>query len=250
METTPDAIAQLRKADRAARTPRAARDPAIERLDQAILSLGALPARPRFHAEARARAGLGRHHFPEHPARRLDPSPYGVLAALAGSGMPGPASIAIRLGLSSSTVSRHLSRLEARGLVERSTHRGDRRWSNHRLTPAGREAFETIRDARHEALAATVASWTPDDVTQLVTTVARLADAIRVHNIATYRHDLDRRRRSAHERPPDVQEEERRRARERYARKKEAETRREAAREEALRRRRLATIPDSGWEIW
>lgn len=126
-----------------------------------------------------------------------------------------------------------------------------RRWSNVRLTPDGREAFETIRDARHEALAAIISSWTPEEAALLVKVIARLADAVRVHNLEAHLRDLERRRRAARERPPDVQEEERRRARERHAQKKEAEAQREAEREWALQRRQqVVAIPGAEWAIW
>ena len=231
MENPEQAITTLRRADREARVPREPADPLIARLDHAILSLGALPARPRFHAEVQARAGLGRHHFPEHPARRLDPSPYGVLAALAGKGMPGPSSIAVRLGLSPSTVSHHLRRLAARGLVERRPYSGDRRWSNVWLTPAGREAYETIRDARHEALASILASWRAEDREQLVGIVARLGDAVRAHNLRDHERELERRRQAAGRRSPEQREADRRLARERYARRRAADAAPVAARD-------------------
>ncbi len=209
----------LREAYRA-RTPGPPADPLIARLDHAILSIGALAARPRFHRESRNRAGLGRHYFPDHPARRIDPAHYGVLAALAGEGMPGPSSIAIRLGLHPSTVSHHLARLEQRGLLERRPYFGDRRWRHVQLTAAGREAYETLRDARHEALAALTARWTDAERAQIVEAVARLGDAVRVHNLEAHARDLERLRAIAHEAPPERAEARRRYWRERRERER------------------------------
>jgi len=183
--------------------PRPPADPLIARLDHAVLSLGALAARPQFHNESRARAGLGRHHFPDHPARRVDPAAYGVLAALAGEGMPGPSSIAVRLGLSPSTVSHHLDRLQRRGLVERRPYFGNRKWRNVELTPAGTEAYETLRDARHEALAALTEHWTPGEKEQLAHVIGRLGDAVRVHNLRVHERRLAKARDAARDRSPD-----------------------------------------------
>jgi len=164
--------------------------------------------------------------------------------------MPGPMSIAIRLGLSPSTISHHVARLESRGLVERSAYAGNRRWSNTRLTSAGRVAFETVRDARHEALAAIVASWEPDEVVRLVEVVARLADTVRRHNLEAYRETLERRRQAAHAQPIEVKEDKRRLARERYASKKAEQARHEAERRDEVLRRRQTTLPDTRWQVW
>jgi DNA-binding MarR family transcriptional regulator len=187
-------VTELVREDRLARIPPPPVDPLIARLDHAILSIGALAARPRFHAESRRRAGLGGGYFPDHPARRVDPALYGVLAALDGAGMPGPMSIAVRLGLHPSTVSHHLERLECRGLIERHRYWQHRKWGDMRLTREGRDAYVTLRDARHEALADLLSQVPIDDREDLVQAVACLGDAVRRHNLDAHRRYLDGRR--------------------------------------------------------
>jgi DNA-binding MarR family transcriptional regulator len=204
--------------DRESRLPRPPADPLLARLDHAILSLGALAARPRFHTESRARAGLGREFFPNHPARRVDPALYGVLAALAGEGMPGPSSIAVRLGLSPSTVSHHLATLQRRGLVERRPYFGHRKWRDVELTPLGKDAYETLRDARHELLATLLDQWTPDERRSVVNAVAKLGDAVRMRNLDAHERSLAKAREAALDRTPEQIEKARRYQRERYAR--------------------------------
>jgi MarR family 2-MHQ and catechol resistance regulon transcriptional repressor len=243
MQNTPSPTPSFALADHKARIPKPPADPLIARLDQAVLSLAALAARPQFHAESRARAGLGRHHFPDHPARRVDPALYGVLAALAGEGMPGPSSIAVRLGLHPSTVSHHLDRLQRRGLVERRPCFAHRKWRNVELTAAGKEAYETIRDARHEALAALVRDWVPEDRQRLADLVARLGDAVRVHNLHIHERALDKAREATFRRSPEQREKARQDAHERYLREKEAAW--QANRQRSGRERRSVRVSPS-----
>jgi len=238
-------IPALLRAERQERIPRPPADPLAARLDHAILSIGALAARPQFHAESRARAGLGRHHFPDHPARRVDPALYGVLAALDGQGMPGPTSIGIRLGLHPSTVAHHLERLERRGLVERNRYFGNRRWGQVLLTPAGRVAYETIRDGRHEVLRDLLRKWTEDEQRSLVEQVARLGDAIRALNMAAEGKAAERRREAADRRSPEEKERARRLAAERYQRYRAAREEERARREPP--RRTVAIEPLGLW---
>lgn len=209
-KTRPPRTRSFLLADREARMPRPPADPLVARLEHAILSLGALAARPQFHGEARSRAGLGGYYFPQHPARRVDPAAYGVLAALADEGMPGPSSIAVRLGFDPSTVSDHLRPLQERGLVERRPYFGHSRWRDVELTPAGRDAYETLRDARHEALAALIVDWPADEKAQLTAVVGRLGDAVRVHNLAVHERCPTEARHAARRRTPEEIEKARR----------------------------------------
>jgi DNA-binding MarR family transcriptional regulator len=239
VENSPPPTTSFLLADREAQTPRPPADPLVARLDHAILSLGALAARPQFHAEAHSRAGLGAHHFPDHPARCVDPALYGVLAALAGEGMPGPSSIAVRLGLHPSTVSHHLDRLSRRGLAERRPFFGHRKWRDVGLTPEGREAYETLRDARHDALAELVKDWSPQEKAMLAEPKGRLGDAVRVHNLRAHERSLDTARDAWSRRTPEQVEKDRHRECARYARAKAAQAdvdrRREVGRRGSVR---------------
>lgn len=248
MNNDPPGVIDLVREDRLARLPAPPADPLIARLDHAVLSIGALAARPRFHTESRQRAGLGGRHFPEHPARRVDPAQYGVLAALDGNGMPGPTSIAIRLGLHPSTVSHHLERLERRGLIERHRFRAHRKWGDMRLTRAGREAYVTIRDARHEALKELLHGLTDDQREQVVRALALFGDAVRRHNLRAHRRDLDRVLARIDGWSPEQRRHARDVARERYTRTKRERLESERQRES---RRPVVTIgPFDDWPGW
>ena len=163
------------------------RDDALSDLDKAIQTIGSLAARPGFHAQALARAGLTHDYFPDHPARSVDPALYGVLLALTGLGMPGPDGLAIRLGLHPSTVSHHLRRLEERGLVERRRYLIDRRMLAPRLTAQGRTALVTLQQARCQLLAAMLDDWPESEYRILSEVLGRLADDIRIGTFARLR---------------------------------------------------------------
>jgi DNA-binding MarR family transcriptional regulator len=166
---------------------REARDDPLGDIDKAIQTIGSLAARPGFHAQALARAGLTRDYFPDHPARSVDPALYGVLLALTGLGMPGPDGLAIRLGLHPSTVSHHLRRLEERGLVERRRYLIDRRLLAPRLTAQGEIALVTLQRARRQLLAAMLSDWAETEYHLLSDVLAKLADDIRVETFARLR---------------------------------------------------------------
>ena len=163
------------------------RDDALSDIDKAIQTIGSLAARPGFHGQALARAGLTHDYFPDHPARSVDPALYGVLLALTGLGMPGPDGLAIRLGLHPSTVSHHLRRLEERGLVERRRYLIDRRMLAPRLTEQGKTALVTLQQARCQLLVAMLDDWPQNEYRILSESLARLADDIRIGTLARLR---------------------------------------------------------------
>ena len=139
-------------------------------------------ARPQFHRAALERAGITSGRLRDHPARKIDPALYGVLLALHGRGMPGPRSLALRLGLHSSTLCHHLARLEQRGLIERQRYWADRRLVAPILTPEGSDAFATLQWARLTLLDELTAPWSDDDLKALTTLMGRFAAALRVFN--------------------------------------------------------------------
>ena len=170
------------------------RDDALSDIDKALQTIGSLAARPGFHAQALARAGLTHDYFPDHPARRVDPALYGVLLALTGLGMPGPDGLAIRLGLHPSTVSHHLRRLEERGLVERRRYLIDRRMLAPRITAQGRTALVTLQQARCQLLAAMLGDWPEGEYRILGDVLARLADDVRIWTFSRLREGKAKRR--------------------------------------------------------
>ena len=162
-------------------------------LDQAIQTVAGAAARPQFHRAALERAGLTSDRFSHHPARKVDPALYGVLLALHGRGMPSPNSLALRLGLHSSTVSHHLARLEDRGLIERSRYWADGRLLAPVMTQAGMDAFVALHIARLSLLDELTGKWSRDDAQRLGTLMSRLGGELRVLNWERQRRDDDRR---------------------------------------------------------
>ncbi|MFZ5721268.1 MAG: MarR family winged helix-turn-helix transcriptional regulator [Pseudomonadota bacterium] len=82
--------------------------------------------------------------------------------------------------ISRPTMSAHVKRLEAEGLVSRSGHAEDGRRSGLSITPAGERKLDAIRRQRNDWLAARLARLSPDDRALLLDAVAalrRLSDA-------------------------------------------------------------------------
>lgn len=104
--------------------------------------------------------------------------------------------------------------------MERRRYQGNRKWGKALLTPAGRVAYETIRDARHEALHELLGKWTDEERRQLVEQVARFGDAIRALDLAAQGKAMDRLRKAADHRSPEEKERVRRLAAERHRRYK------------------------------
>lgn len=75
-----------------------------------------------------------------------------------------------------STTSRHVSGLEADGLLNRETDPADRRASLVTLTPAGSEFLTRALEQRATLLQAATESWADDDVATLIRLLERLAD--------------------------------------------------------------------------
>lgn len=76
--------------------------------------------------------------------------------------------------ISRPTMSAHVKRLEAEGLVNRSGHAQDGRRSGLSITPAGERKLEAIRRQRNDWLAARLARLSPDDRALLLDAAAAL----------------------------------------------------------------------------
>jgi DNA-binding MarR family transcriptional regulator len=95
-----------------------------------------------------------------------------ILLRLAGDGPRRSCDLAHELHLDQSTVSRHVSALEAEGLVQRTPDEGDRRAQLLELTPEGAVlAHERVKD-RVRLFEAATAGWSEVDLA----TLARLLD--------------------------------------------------------------------------
>lgn len=104
----------------------------------------------------------------------LDRGGYWVLAKLASLAPIRLSDLSVALELDPSTVSRHIKALWHAGLVGRESDPGDRRAALLTPTDAGREALESSRRMRLQALADAMAGWPEADRTLLVALLERL----------------------------------------------------------------------------
>jgi len=107
-------------------------------------------------------ASIARRVHPE-----LDASAYPLLAHIAERPGARGSDLATYFGVGRATVSRQLSRLAELGLVERTVDPDDSRGQQITLTPDGSARFERARTSRVAMLEGALATWGPDDVTQL-----------------------------------------------------------------------------------
>jgi DNA-binding MarR family transcriptional regulator len=108
----------------------------------------------------------------------LDHSGYVLLAATDRLGAAHAGEIADVLGLDKSTVSRQLSLLADRGLVERTADPADRRAQVVSLSGHGRERLETARAAHRADLETVLVGWTPQELEGAVAVLSRLSDGL------------------------------------------------------------------------
>lgn len=118
------------------------------------------------------------------------------LKALTGGGTPllmwlaheGPRrarDLAEAFDLDQSTVSRHISALEAEGLVVRTPSDDDRRAHVLEITAAGQTSVEAGMRARAAIFEAAIADWPEHDVTELTRLLSSFAAAIEAATVPT-----------------------------------------------------------------
>jgi len=108
----------------------------------------------------------------------LDRALFALLVMLDRTGATSVGDLADSVGRDSTTVSRQLARLEARGLVARTPSPSDRRVRFVGLTPGGDEVVARITAARRRLLSRALADWSATDVRLLAELTARLATAL------------------------------------------------------------------------
>lgn len=94
---------------------------------------------------------------------RLDGSAYAALARIADAGPMRAQSLACKLGLDKSTVSRMLGTLTELDLVERVPDPTDGRAFLVRLTTTGRDRVDAVRTNRRAELQSLLAAWPVED---------------------------------------------------------------------------------------
>jgi DNA-binding MarR family transcriptional regulator len=110
---------------------------------------------------------------------RVDRGLHPVLAVLSLEGPLRTTELASALALKSSTVSRHVARLEVMGLVVRSADPLDGRASSIELSEAGHAVVDAIRAAWDEVLEERIASAGLAHPESFAADLARVGDALR-----------------------------------------------------------------------
>lgn len=141
-------------------------DQSVAVLETALTRLIRRAVLPTTGDATRAAAGVG-----------LDRALYTALVRISEQAPIRLSALAELVGLDTSTVSRHVARLEQDGFVVRSPDPDDGRASLLTVTDAGCEILGRVRDTRRAHLQQRVADWDADDVQQLADLLSRLLDA-------------------------------------------------------------------------
>lgn len=116
-----------------------------------------------------------------HAGDDLDRAGYAVLLRLIDGGPQRLSALAETLLADPSTVSRHISVLVGRGLVERSPDPADGRASLLSVTEPGRTRAMAVRRRQLRVVDTVVAEWTAADREQLAVLLARFASDLERH---------------------------------------------------------------------
>jgi len=103
----------------------------------------------------------------------LDRPAYQCLWRIVENGPLRPTTLATQLEVDLSVASRQVKALEDVGFVQRCTDPADARATLLSATPAGREAFDSTRRQRTEALAEVLSGWSDADRHELVRLLTR-----------------------------------------------------------------------------
>jgi DNA-binding MarR family transcriptional regulator len=152
-------------------------DPLIAAVESALTLVTFSYARPRRHDALLADS--------ETPiawsAWQAQPALYALLDRVVRSRTARPCDLAASLGLSRSTVTRELHRLEDRGLVYRNEFRAPGTRGKYRPcfapTVQGFNALRRLRAVRRDAIARAIAGWSDVERTELAALLRRLASA-------------------------------------------------------------------------
>jgi DNA-binding MarR family transcriptional regulator len=118
---------------------------------------------------------LSRHLRRETHALGLTGGQASLMSSIHGSPGIGVNELAAREGMSAPSISGHIDRLEAAGMVERiRSDSGDRRRVGLRVTRAGVRALEDVRRRRTAWLAQRLKTLSPDDLARIDAAVEAL----------------------------------------------------------------------------
>ncbi|MEV6053740.1 MarR family transcriptional regulator [Streptomyces sp. NPDC052107] len=139
--------------------------PEVNEIEGALTRLTYLGTRARQHERLMALAGVP-----------LDRAAVALLRQIADSEPLRPGELAQRLGVEASHVTRTVQQLQKAGYVTRVPDPVDRRAQRIRLTDAGREAVERVREAGARGMQLALADWRPEDLRQMATLFHRMVD--------------------------------------------------------------------------
>lgn len=137
----------------------------VRQLHQALLDIVSLVNRPQADEALIRRAGIS-----------LDRALFPLLVSVERFGPVGVVDLADRVGRDYTTVSRQIAKLESLGLVERRGGEADRRIHEAVVTSRGKTMTDAIDSARERIADTVFATWSADDVGQLVRLLRRLAN--------------------------------------------------------------------------
>ncbi len=139
--------------------------PEVIEIERALTQITYLSTRARQHERLMALAGVP-----------LDRAAVALLRQVADSEPLRPGELAGRLDVEASHVTRQVQRLEKSGYVTRVADPGDRRALRVRLTPAGQQAVDRIREAGAVGMGLALADWPPEQIHQLAALFHRMVE--------------------------------------------------------------------------
>ncbi|MEH0842213.1 MarR family transcriptional regulator [Micromonospora sp. CPCC 205711] len=110
--------------------------------------------------------------------RVLDRAAYVILRHLDTAGPQNVSTLAARLNLDGSTVTRQVSAMQRDGLITRAPDPADGRGTVISATPAGLQRMAAVQAARTRLYGDILADWTSDDRDTLATMLGRLNEAL------------------------------------------------------------------------
>lgn len=146
--------------------------PGLKSLHQSLLSIASVMNRPRNDERLIEAAGL-----------KLDQALFRLLVTIERLGPIGVVELADRLGRDYTTISRQVAKLASMELVTRRGNTEDRRIREATIAPKGKEMTDLLDAARERIGREIFASWSPQELSDLVRLMAKFADALEANEL-------------------------------------------------------------------